>query len=260
MSLPENEHLQVAKRAARTAGQELRRRFDSTDDFRYEGQRGVGEMVTPADEVVEEQIIADISETFPDDNFMSEENHADFAIKPRWVVDPIDGTTNFSNGLGHYSVSIAFEGKRRPDIGVVYYVPDDRMYTAVAGEGAYVDGERLELTGPSNLTDALVVTGFNSKQLEKNHMRLITLLESTQGIRRWGSAAAELAFIADGSFDIYFERSIDKWDVYAGILVVREAGGAVTCIETGNGIHYNYVLASPESLHQDLVAVLSTDR
>jgi myo-inositol-1(or 4)-monophosphatase len=256
MSLPESEHLQVAEKAARVAGEELHQRFAS-GDFRYKKGR---EMVTDADEIVEEQIIRDISETFPDHGFMSEENHAEFVTKPRWVIDPIDGTTNFSNGVEHYAVSIAFEGKRRPDIGVVYYVPDDRMYAAVAGEGAYRDGERLELTGPSNLTDALVVTGFNSKQFDENHTRLMTLLESTQGIRRFGAAAAELAFVGDGSFDIYLERSLEKWDVDAGILVVREAGGAVTCIESGDGVNYNYVLASPESLHQDLVAILSSDK
>ena len=249
------EHLWVATRSIRAAGSELNQRFGATEAFEYKDN---GELVTQADREIEKLIVEMIQQSFPDHQFICEEGFANFVSKPRWIIDPLDGTMNFFNGVPHYSVSIAFEGSRRCDLGLVYYAPRNDLYVAIEDGGAYRNGTKLTLSGPSTLQDALLVTGFDPASLaELDYDRFEALVESTQGIRRVGSAAAELALVADGVFDVFFERGLGVWDAAAGTLLIEEAGGTVTQIEAIDGINGEMILASDPEIHQDLLTVIS---
>nr|WP_284008637.1 inositol monophosphatase [Halomicroarcula sp. YJ-61-S] len=249
-----DEHLWPALRAARAAGEHLRDRFDPVP-----ASAGSCDGSGTSADISAEAIILDILEgSFPDHNVVSEERSPEFVPRPRWVIDPLDGTTNFHSGVPHFSVSIAYEGTGCPDLGIVYYVPDDRLFVAIEGDGAYVDGRPLELSGPVDLSDAVVVTGFDSLRRDDGGREYFrALVESTRGVRRMGSAAAELAFVAAGSFDVYFERKLDMWDTKAGTLIVTEAGGEVTHIEAVDDVTGEIVVASTPALHSELISFMS---
>mgnify|MGYP000005859302 FL=1 len=246
--------LWTAVRAARRAGESLQS-YDS-DRFDYKTN---GDIVTEADRLAERTILDELDAQFPDHNVVTEESSPEFTTKPRWIIDPIDGTTNFLNGVPHYAVSIAFEGVGTPDIGVVYHVPTETMFTAVEGAGAYANGDPISLSDTESLSNALLVTGFDEATMEAQHFdQFRSLLSVTQGIRRLGSAASELAMVASGQADAFFERMLSVWDTAAGVLIVEEAGGEVTRIKMVDGQNSEMVLASNERLHQDLVTLVSS--
>jgi len=247
--------LWAAVRATRKAGRTLGSVKPAADQFQVKHN---GDIVTEADRTVEETILAELSGQFPDHTVVSEESAPEFTTKPRWIIDPIDGTTNFLNGIPHYSISIAFEGAGEPDVGIVYHVPSETMYTAIEGGGAYANGQPLSLSATTELSEALIVTGFDTASMqaqEYDHFR--TILNVTQGVRRFGSAAGELAMVAAGQFDAFFERQLSVWDTAAGVKIVEEAGGEVTRIKALDGKNSEMVLASNEAIHQDLVALVS---
>lgn len=249
-------HLWTAVRAARRAGDTLASYTIEPDEFRHKAD---GDIVTEADRAAERAILEELRTQFPDHDVISEERSPEFTTKPRWIVDPLDGTTNFLNGVPHYSVSIAFEGVRAADVGIVYHVPTETMFTATEGEGAYVNGRPLSLSTTADLSDALIVTGFDPASMDAQdfgHFR--SLLAETQGVRRFGSAAGELAMVAAGQFDAFFERMLSVWDTTAGVLIVDEAGGEVTRIEALDGDNSEMILASNPHLHRDLVALVSS--
>lgn len=248
--------LWAAVRAARRAGEELQSSSLPSDQFRYKNN---GDIVTKTDERVEEVILEELLYQFPDHNVVSEESSPEFTTKPRWIIDPIDGTTNFLNGIPHYSVSIAFEGVSATDIGIVYHVPSETMFTAIEDGGAYANGHPISLSSATDLSNTLVVTGFDTASMQApEYNKFLTLLEVTQGIRRFGSAAGELAMVAAGQFDAFFERKLSVWDTAAGVMLVEEAGGQVTRIKALDGNNSEMVLASNEAVHQKLVTLLSS--
>lgn len=251
MDFAGDHHIWTAVRAAQVAAEELRDRFRVTDEFEYKDGR---ELVTPADTAAEERVTEVLSEAFPDHSVMSEESSPEFVTRPRWVVDPLDGTANYSNGFPHFSVSIAFEGTTRPDVGVVYQVPRDLLFVAVEGEGAYVNGRPAAPSDADELADAFVVTGYDSilgSDVDASYFE--ALVRSTQAVRRTGSAAAELAMVASGTFDVYVEHQLDVWDTAAGTLVVEEAGGEVTHIEAVDDVTGEIVVASNPQLHDEVI-------
>lgn len=216
---------------------------------------------TAADPVLiaEEAILTELQRHFPEHNVISEERSPEFATKPRWIVDPLDGTINYLNGVPHYSISIAFEGASTRDVSVVYHVSSETMFAAVEGEGSFANGERISVSETDCVEDALVVTGFDPTTMRaEDFERFRSFIERTQGVRRFGSAAAELAMVAAGQFDVFFERMLSVWDTAAGTHIVEEAGGEVTRIERLNGSNSEMVLASNEQIHRDLVALISS--
>lgn len=248
---PGDRHLWTALRAARVAAGELDDRFQVTDEFEYKNGR---ELVTPADIAAEEHIVRILSEAFPDHNLMSEESLPDFVTRPRWIIDPLDGTTNYYNGVPHFSVSIAFEGRTHPDVGVVYYVPSDLVFVAIENGGAYINGRVATPSETAALSDAFVATGFDSiLQNDVDTGYFERLVRSTQGVRRTGSAVAELAMVASGTFDIYIEHQLDVWDTAAGTLLIEEAGGEVTHIGAVDDVTGEIVVASNSLLHSDVI-------
>lgn len=253
MTLP-GDPLWTAIRATQVAAKELTERFKMANSVEH--KQG-GELVTSADRAAERQAVDVIKESFPEHNIISEESAPEFVTQPRWVIDPLDGTANFTNGFPHFSVSVAFEDATSPNVGVVQHVPTDRTYIAIEGEGAYVNGLSATPSETDTLSDAFVVTGYDSilgSDLDASYFE--ALVRSTQAVRRTGSAAAELAMVADGTFDVYVEHQLDVWDVAAGTQLVEEAGGEVMHIEAVDDVTGEIVVASNTHLHSDVIDFL----
>ena len=229
---PYDDTLAVAVRAAR-AGATVAR--DQTGDLRDVRAKQTNDFVTATDEAAQAAIL-DVLRTGTDHGVLAEEGAADTSVSAaidgaRWIVDPIDGTTNFMHGIPPYAVSIALQHGERIVVGVVLDVPHDELFTAVAGHGLQVDGQPAERGTATDLADAFVATGFPYRQFAHTEVYLdilASVIRSTQGVRRHGAAAIDLARLACGRFDAFFETGLRPWDVAAGTLLVREGGGRVT--------------------------------
>jgi myo-inositol-1(or 4)-monophosphatase len=222
------------------------------------------DVVTAADKAVERQIIADLRAARPGDAVLGEEYGTDAASGPvRWIVDPIDGTVNYLYGLPHYAVSIAAEVDGRIVAGVVHNAATDDQWTATVGGGSWHDGRRLSASTQGDLGQALVGTGFGYDSRRRQHQSavLTVLLPRVRDIRRFGSAALDLAAAADGQLDAFYEKGLQAWDLAAGGLIAQEAGLLVTGLR-GRDAGPDMVLAAPPALHgqlHDLLAELDAD-
>ena len=242
--------LEVAKQACFEAGKIAMKYFQKDFEIR---KKGIIDLVTDADVECEKKIKQIILNEYPNHSFMGEEGGSQGENENVWIVDPIDGTTNFSHGLDFFSHSIALVKGKEIICGAVYNPVNKKLFTAINGKGALLNGKKIEVSKIDSLIDSLIVTGFpyNDPELERKVVSGITSLRGNcQGVRRFGSAALDLCYVAQGVVDGFFEYSLHPWDVAAGILIVREAGGKVTDIngkeaEVGSG-HY---LASNGLLH-----------
>jgi myo-inositol-1(or 4)-monophosphatase len=189
--------------------------------------------VTEIDHAAEEAIVATIRRAYPDHAILAEESGASGGRRDEveWIVDPIDGTTNFIRGLPHFAISIACRVRGELAHGVIYDPVKDELFTASRGDGAQKDGRRIRVSGALRLDQALVATGFAYRKSGEigDHLAAFTrVLETAGDIRRAGSAALDLAYVAAGRLDGYWERGLAPWDIAAGLLLVREAGGIAT--------------------------------
>jgi myo-inositol-1(or 4)-monophosphatase len=223
--------------AARKAARALRRDFGEVEALQV-SRKGAADFVTTADLRAEQTIFEELSKARSKYGFVMEEKGeiegADNSN--RWIVDPLDGTTNFMHGLAHYAISIALERDRQPYAGVVYNPATDELFWAEKGEGAWLNDRRIRVSARAELDSALFATGLPFRGRPGRAEALAEtarVLEATAGIRRFGSAALDLAFVAAGRYDAYWERGLNNWDVAAGVVLVREAGGIVTEIEGG---------------------------
>jgi myo-inositol-1(or 4)-monophosphatase len=222
------------------------------------------DVVTAADKAVERQIIADLRAARPRDAILGEEYGTDAASGPvRWNVDPIDGTVNYLYGLRHYAVSIAAEVDGRVVAGVVHNAATDDQWTATLGGGCWHDGHRQSGSGETDLAQALVATGFGYDARRRRHQGTVLagLIHRVRDIRRFGSAALDLAAAAGGQIDAFYEKGLQAWDLAAGGLIAREAGLLVTGLR-GRDAGADMVLAAPPALHgplHDLLAELDAD-
>ncbi len=253
-------YLAVAVEAALAAG---RLQLDYLRRDLHIQKKGEIDLVTDADVAVEQDIRARVARHFPTHVFLGEEaaQSAPTSASPfRWIVDPIDGTTNFAHGLPLFCVSIALEIDGRVEIGVVYVPVADELFTAERGEGTRLNGMRIHVTGETSLIDSLLVTGFPPQASDKRGEQLEIFgefLSRARAVRRLGSAALDLAYIAAGRFDGFWERSLHAWDVAAGALLVEEAGGRVTSFSGGSFDHFGgQLLASNGAIHSQLAAIL----
>lgn len=252
--------LNTAIEAAREAGKLLRDGVGKIKSI----ERKFGEatnLVTEFDKKAEALIIAKIHERFPSHDILAEESgsHA-IDSEYRWVIDPLDGTTNYAHSLPLFSVSIAVEHMGEIVAGVVYDPSADELFTAEKGKGAFCNGTRLHVSTAESLIDSLLVTGF-PYTIRENPGRIIdhfnNFLMEAQGIRRLGSAAIDLAYIAAGRLDGYWEMTLFPWDKAAGVLLVKEAGGLVTDITGGpDSIYTPSTLASNGIIHPAMLDVL----
>ncbi len=232
-----HEDLELAIATAKAAGSVLLRHFGRELDVSTKSS--AIDLVTDADRAAEEVILARLQRERPDDGVLAEESGEIAGSGRRWVVDPLDGTTNFAHRMPHFSVSIALWEGDRPLVGVVHDPMRDETFSAAAGQGAWLDSRtadrhRLAVTQVAELQSALLATGFAygiATNEITNVPELAAILPRVQGIRRAGSAALDLAYTAAGRFDGYWEYFLAPWDWAAGVLVVREAGGAIETLD-----------------------------
>ena len=231
-------NVNIMIKAARKAGRSLLRDFGEIENLQV-SSKGPGDFVSRADVRAEQLVREELSEARPNYGWLGEESGEAKGADPtrRWIVDPLDGTTNFLHGLPHWAVSIGLEHKGEIVAGVVYDPVKDEMFVAEKGAGAYLNDRRLRVSGRRDLIETIFATGIpfgGRTELPRTLRELAALTPHTAGIRRWGSAALDLAYVAAGRLDGYWERGLNPWDVAAGLLLVREAGGFVGTIE-GDG-------------------------
>lgn len=253
--------LNVMISAARKAGRSLIRDFGEVEQLQV-SIKGPANFVSVADHKAEDIIFKELSKARPGYGFLMEERgEVEGADKThRWIVDPLDGTTNFLHSNPLFAISIALEREGHLIAGVIYNPASDELFTAEKGKGAYMNDRRLRVASRKTLADALVTTGIPHRG-RANHSRFLremgTLMQEVAGIRRSGSAALDLAFVAAGRFDAYWERGLKAWDIAAGIVMVREAGGLVSDLNGGDKfLESGDVLAANMSLHKAFGALL----
>jgi myo-inositol-1(or 4)-monophosphatase len=217
--------------AARLAGEILRQRFRTEEASRVE-TKGLHDYVTAIDREAEAAILEFLTSRYPDHVMMSEESSPDAERTDyRWIIDPLDGTTNFAHGVSPFSVSIAIEDVEGLAAGAVYDPLHDEMFQAHRGGGARLNGEPIRCSQPVSSENALIATGFPFRELSRLNEYLeafAAVVRTTAGLRRAGSAAIDLAYTACGRYDGFFEVGLCRWDLAAGALLVQEAGGRVT--------------------------------
>lgn len=248
------------ERLARAAGNILRLGYESEHEVKY---KGVIDLVTEVDHQSEEYLLAEISRLFPDHQIISEE----IGLVPgcegdQWYIDPVDGTVNYAHGIPFFSVSIAYAHNGVMTLGAVYDPLRDELFTARLGQGAWLNGRRLKVSQVTELQRSLLVTGFpydawsNPRNNLENFNRFSKL---TQGVRRLGSAALDLSYVAAGRLEGYWELTLHSWDVAAGGLIAAEAGATVTNLD-GNPDYLSppcSLLAAPSVLHAKMLEILS---
>ena len=249
----------VAVAAAYQGGRYIRYRLDRNRQIKHKGDI---DLVTEADLGSEKRIIDTIRASFPDHSILSEESGmiqggTDFL----WIIDPLDGTTNFAHGLKLCCVSIALVITGRPAIGIVWNPFTDELFAAVRNRGAFLNGRRLNVSKTDRIKESLLVTGFayGVKDILGPVMeRLTRCLAASQGVRRLGSAALDLCYVAAGQFEAFWEEQLNPWDTAAGWLIVEEAGGCVTDFSNQRfEPEMKSILASNGSIHAEMIELLN---
>jgi myo-inositol-1(or 4)-monophosphatase len=241
------------------AGGLLRSRFYDRHEVQYKGEINI---VTEADRISEELIMGMISRRFPQHGILTEEspetlNSSEF----RWIIDPLDGTTNYAHAYPVFAVSIALEAAEEIILGAVYNPMSNELFVAEKGNGAYLNGRRLCVSSTESLSRSLLATGFPydiRTDMNNNMNYFKSMAFCAQAIRRAGSAALDLAFVAAGRFDGFWELKLAPWDTAAGWLIVEEAGGVVTNLAGGPyNVHSPNILAANGLIHAEMVRILA---
>ena len=225
----------IAVRAARGAGMIIARNADRLDRVEVE-RKGSNDFVTEVDRLAEQEIIQTLKRAYPSHAVIGEESGGEADSDYVWVIDPLDGTTNFLHGFPHFAVSIALLHRGTIDVGVVYDPVRDELFTAKRGGGATLDGRRLRMAKRRGLEEAIIGTGFPFKYPEHltAYMGMFEdVLRRSGDVRRTGSAALDLAWVAADRMDGFWEIGLNPWDIAAGTLFIREAGGIVSDLEGG---------------------------
>ena len=255
----ESEYLEVAERAARAAGDIHLKNLGSVKEIEFKAKNS---LVTEVDTLSEELIISIIEESFPEHDIFAEESgrhteQSDYV----WLIDPLDGTTNYAHAYPFFSVSIALEVKGELVMGLVYDPVKDEMFTAQRGKGAYLNGSPIAVSSTECIDDCHLCTGFvheNERMVEENIVHFSNFIRKAQAVRRDGSAALDLCYVACGRFDGFWELGLNPWDTAAGALIVQEAGGTVSLFSGGEySIYVKEILTSNGFIHKDMMKVLS---
>ena len=257
-------HITVMLRAAEKAGRGLVRDFSEVEKLQV-SVKGPADFVSIADTRAERTIREELSRARPAYGFLMEESGEQAGSNPsfRWIVDPLDGTTNFLHGIPHFCISIALERDGEIVSAVIYDPVKDERFWAEKGEGAFLTDQRLRVASRRRLNDAVIATGipFRGRGEHKPFLgQLEAVMANTAGVRRFGSAALDLAYVAAGRFDGFWEQWLAPWDMAAGILLVREAGGFVTEIDGGgNMLRTGSILAGNQHIHDALTRLVRRD-
>ncbi len=231
-------NLNIMMKAARKAARSLVKDFREVENLQVSA-KGAGDFVSRADIAAEKILKEELMGARPNYGWMAEESPAEEGKDPtrRWIVDPLDGTTNFLHGLPHWAVSIALEHKGEIVAGVVYDPAKDEMFYAEKGQGAWLnDSQRLRVSARKAMIESIFATGIPfaaKKELPETLKDLARLMPACAGVRRWGAAALDLAYVAAGRYEGFWERGLKPWDMAAGMLIVREAGGLVEAVGAG---------------------------
>ena len=255
--------LNVAVMAARHAGAVLIRKMSSLQKLKID-QKGHNDYVSDADRAAEKAVIQCILKHYPDHAILAEESGAQGESDHLWIVDPLDGTTNYLHGFPVFAVSIGLQIKGRMEHAVVYDPMRQELFTASRGQGAQVDGRRIRISGQKQLERALVGTGFPFRQSEKELKPYLEMLGktvlNTSGVRRPGAAALDLAYVAAGRLDAFWETGLAPWDLAAGSLLIREAGGIISGLDgSENFLETGHVLCGTPKIYKDFAKLCAKD-
>ena len=253
--------LNVMMAAARKTARALKRDFGELEKLQV-SLKGPGNFVTAADRRAEETLLAELSKARPGYSFVGEEGgKREGADKSHtWIVDPLDGTTNFLHGIPQFAISIALERERTIVAGLIYNPANDEMFIAERGKGAFLNEQRIRAAGRKRLADAVVACGL--PHIGRGDIALArretgAMQEHVAGLRRFGAAALDLAWIAAGRLDGYWERDIKPWDMAAGLILVREAGGFVSDCDGGDDMFAKgHIVAGNETIQKEILRVL----
>jgi myo-inositol-1(or 4)-monophosphatase len=248
--------LQWAIESATEAGRLLRERSGALEI----GEKSApGDLVTAADRESERFIVERLRAAFPSATILGEEGGERAGrAEERWIIDPLDGTTNYAHGYPLYCVSIGYERDGEVVAGAVYAPALDELYAAERGAGATCNGKPLHVSAIASVRDSLLCTGFIPARYERNGANFERLSKRAQAVRRDGSAALDLCFVARGTFDAFWELDLSAWDVAAGALIVREAGGRVTaCDGQAFAVDRGSILASNALVHAEMLGALN---
>jgi len=257
-----NAFIEFAVQTAREAGKLLKCRLNTPHTIDY---KGVINLVTEADRMSEALILDRIQKRFPDHSVLAEESpESTGGSEYRWIVDPLDGTTNYAHGYPVFCVSIALEQRGCIIAGVVYNPMMDELFLAEQGKGSWLNGQRISVSGTPDLSRSLVATGFpyDIRESEMNNLDYFnSMVKQVQAIRRAGSAALDMAYVAAGRFDGFWELKLMPWDTAAASLLIREAGGSVSDLFGHDfSLDAPHVLASNGKIHPQLISALQKSR
>lgn len=233
-------NLNIMIKAARRAGRSLVKDFREVENLQA-SMKGAGDFVSRADIEAERILKEELRGARPTYGWLAEEGGEEDGDDPtrRWIVDPLDGTTNFLHGLPHWAVSIALEHKGKIVAGVIFDAAKDEMFFAEKGAGAWMNDTRIRVSARSRMIEALFATGLpfaGRADLPETLRDLARLLPVCSGVRRYGAAALDLAYVAAGRYDGFWERGLNAWDIAAGLVIVREAGGLAEPLSADAGI------------------------
>ena len=254
--------LNVMIKAAHRAGRGLKRDLGEIENLQV-SLKGPRNFVSAADRRAEETVREELAKARPDYGFLGEEGgaHEGADKSHRWIVDPLDGTTNFLHGIPHFAVSIGLERNGAIVAGLVYNPANDEMFIAERGKGAYLNDKRIRVAARKRLADAIVGCGMphygRGGDFALARYEIAAAQAHFAGLRRYGAAALDLAWVAAGRLDAYWERDLSPWDIAAGSLLVREAGGFVTDLDGGDAIFTKgQIAAGNDTMHHELLRLL----
>ncbi|MDX2224814.1 MAG: inositol monophosphatase family protein [Rhodospirillaceae bacterium] len=262
---PRSALINVMVAAAEKTARALKRDFGEVEQLQV-SRKGPGDFVSAADVRAEKQLVAELSKARPNFGFVLEEGGVIAGADPdqRWIIDPIDGTTNFLHGIPHFAMSIALQQGEAIVAGVILNPATDDLFVAEKGQGAFLNNRRLRVSARTRLDDAVIATGIPHGDRVTGDRRAMYLRQlervmgATAGVRRAGTASLDLAYVAAGRYDGFWELSLKPWDIAAGILLVREAGGFVTDLAgPGDALLTGNILAANADLHEPLRALLA---
>jgi myo-inositol-1(or 4)-monophosphatase len=252
--------MNVMVKAARRAGRSLKRDLGEIENLQV-SMKGPANFVSLADKRAEEMLYTDLNKARPGYGFLGEEggNREGTDKSHTWIVDPLDGTTNFLHGIPQFAVSIGLAREGQVIAGLIYNPANDELYRAEKGSGAFLNDTRLRVAGRKQLNECVIACGLphigrGDFELSRNEMA--ALQPKVAGLRRFGAASLDLAFVAAGRLDGYWERNLQPWDIAAGLILIKEAGGTVGDINGGDVLTTGNVVAGNEFVHGALTKIL----
>ena len=253
--------MNVMVKAARRAGRSLKRDLGEIENLQV-SLKGPANFVSLADKRAEEMLYDDLSKARPGYGFIGEEGGSREGSdrSHTWIVDPLDGTTNFLHGIPQFAISIGLQREGVLIAGLIYNPANEELYTAERGKGAFLNDQRLRVAGRRQMNECVIACGLphigrGDHELSRREMTAIQ--EKVAGLRRFGAASLDLAFVAAGRLDGYWERNLQAWDMAAGILMIREAGGTVSGLQGNDDpLTTGHIVAGNEAIHRELVKIL----